>query len=391
MQQQLISHSPDLKKLRDEGYELEKKGGYICIHHIPYLNGNGNILYGSLISDLTISTSKAGVPSTHAIHFMGEAPCHKDGTPMTEIINSNPNSQLGEGLVGNYYFSSKPESGHYANYYDKFVRYISLLSVPAKAVDPAVTASTFKPYADDEDSVFHYFDSNSSRANIAQLAKIFESQKIGIIGLGGTGSYILDLVSKTPVAEIHLYDADEFSQHNSFRSPGAASIEILNELPEKANYFADIYSKMHKHIYPHVEFVTSKNIHHLAGLSYVFICVDKNSTRNSIINGLVEMKIPFIDVGLGVNLQDGRLVGIIRTTTGTFNKNDHLIKRLSAEDTDDNEYVTNIQIADLNAMNACKAVEKWKKLCGFYHDEVGEFHSTYTINASLLVNGDAQL
>ena len=220
------------------------------------------------------------------------------------------------------------------------------------------------------------------------MNEIFKSQKIGIIGSGGTGSYILDFVAKSPVAEIHLFDADEFSQHNAFRSPGAASIEQLNKLPKKVTYFADVYSKMHKKIFPHVENVNKDNIHQLRGLSYVFVCVDRNSVRSAIINGLLSMGITFIDVGLGITVQDGKLIGIIRTTAGSGDQNDHLIKRISSEDTDGNDYVTNIQIADLNAMNACKAVEKWKKLCGFYHDDIEEYHSTYTINASLLVNGD---
>lgn len=389
MQKQLISHSPDLKRLRDEGYEIEIKGGYICIHHIPYLNKNSEIKFGTLISELNISGEKAGAPSTHAIHFMGEEPCHKDGSVMVEIINSGPNQSLGEGLIGNQYFSSKPEeTGIYLNYYDKFKRYMDLLSIPARSVDPSITASTHKPYDDDPDGVFQYFDSNASRANISQLNEMFKDQKIGIIGLGGTGSYILDFVAKTPVKEIHLFDADDFSQHNAFRSPGAVSLSRLKEIPKKSEYFAEIYSNMHKKIIPHVEYVTSENIGKLKDLTYVFICVDKNSVRNSIINGLLSLGITFIDVGLGVDVQDGKLVGIIRTTCGSPSKHDHLIKRLSAEDTDDNDYATNIQIADLNAMNACKAVEKWKKMTGFYLDEENEFHSSYTINASLLINAD---
>lgn len=389
MLQQLISHSPDLKKLRDEGYEIERKGGYLCIHHIPYVNSECKVLFGTLISDLTIIGSIAGPPSTHAIYFMGDIPCHKDGLPMNEIINSSPNQQLGNNLVGNHYFSSKPEgSGRYENYYDKFTRYISLLSTPARKIEPNVTALTYIPYHDDDDSVFHYFDSNSSRANVAQLNEIFKEQKIGIIGLGGTGSYILDFVSKTPVSEIHLYDADDFSQHNAFRSPGAPSIEKLKELPKKAIYFSEIYSKMHKNIYPHVEYITRENIDKLNELTYVFICVDKNSVRNIIIDGLLSMGITFIDVGLGINIQNNKLVGIIRTTSATPHKHNHLIKRIPSEDTDDNEYVTNIQIADLNAMNACKAVEKWKKMSGFYHDDIEEYHSSYTFNAALLINGD---
>ena len=38
MSQQLISHSPDLKRLRDEGYEIEVRGGYLLIHHIPFVD-----------------------------------------------------------------------------------------------------------------------------------------------------------------------------------------------------------------------------------------------------------------------------------------------------------------------------------------------------------------
>lgn len=388
MQHQLINHSPDLKRLRDEGYELQLKGGYVCIHHIPYVNSSCNISYGTLISDLTITGGSAGKPSTHVVYFMGDYPCHKDGSLMIEIVNSSPNQQLGEGLLGNHCFSSKPESGSYANYYDKFTRYISLLSAPARSLQPGVTAATYRPYLDEDNSPFHYFDSNSSRANINQLNAVFKNQKIGIIGLGGTGSYILDLVAKTPVAEIHLYDGDVLSQHNAFRSPGAPSFEALSNLPSKSSYFSSLYSNMHKHIFAHEAYINEENIEQLRGLTHVFVCVDKNSVRSFIIEKLLLMNITFIDVGLGVNLENGKLIGILRTTAGTSGKNDHLIRRISSEDEGDNEYSTNIQIADLNAMNACKAVEKWKKLSGFYHDDVNEHHSTYTINASLLVNGD---
>ena len=47
--------------------------------------------------------------------------------------------------------------------------------------------------------------------------------RIGIVGLGGTGSYILDYVSKTRVVEIHLFDGDGYQQHNAFRAPGATT------------------------------------------------------------------------------------------------------------------------------------------------------------------------
>ena len=74
---------------------------------------------------------------------------------------------------------------------------------------------------------------------------------MGIVGLGGTGSYVLDLVSKTPVSEIHLFDGDKFYSHNAFRAPGAASIEELENVEYKTDRFANMYGKMRKGIVSH--------------------------------------------------------------------------------------------------------------------------------------------
>jgi hypothetical protein len=52
------------------------------------------------------------------------------------------------------------------------------------------------------------------------------------------------------------------------------------------------------------------------------------------------------------------------------------------------EYDKNIQIADLNALNACLAVIKWKKLRGFYLDDEHEQLTTYTIAFNQLTSGD---
>ena len=117
------------------------------------------------------------------------------------------------------------------------MRYAEIISAPAKSIDKTATAKTFKVIVDTEDgTVFNYIDSNSSRANIYQLNSKFKGQRVAIIGLGGTGSYILDLVAKTPVEEILLFDSDEFLQHNAFRAPGAASIETLNKRLKKVDY-----------------------------------------------------------------------------------------------------------------------------------------------------------
>ncbi len=50
--------------------------------------------------------------------------------------------------------------------------------------------------------------------------------------------------------------------------------------------------------------------------------------------------------------------------------------------------IRNIQIADLNAFNACFAVMAWKKLRGFYFDLGKERFSSLSVANSLHVKGD---
>jgi tRNA A37 threonylcarbamoyladenosine dehydratase len=72
----------------------------------------------------------------------------------------------------------------------------------------------------DDDSPFNYIDDASGRAGITAHTNRLSLARVAIVGLGGTGSYVLDLVVKTPVREIHAFDGDWFVQHNAFRSPG---------------------------------------------------------------------------------------------------------------------------------------------------------------------------
>jgi tRNA A37 threonylcarbamoyladenosine dehydratase len=239
-------------------------------------------------------------------------------------------------------------------------------------------------------SSFKYPDTNSSRAQIEDLNFRFKSQKIAIVGLGGTGSYILDLVSKTPVKEIHLYDKDDFQLHNAFRAPGAVMTEKFeNETNlKKVNYFNEVYSHIHNGIVPHVVNITEENIKDLKDFDFAFLCIDSTGPKSIIIDTLIEYKIPFIDVGLGVLRIGDVLIGTIRMTTSTNLKNDHLKSRINTEEETENEYASNIQIADLNCLNAALAVIKWKKLCGFYQDLKEEHNTLYFINTGKLLNED---
>ena len=217
----------------------------------------------------------------------------------------------------NHQFSAKPQpTGRYDDYYHQVSTYCMILGGPAAEIDPTATARCFAPIVPDaeEDSPFHYLDTASSRSEICQISKKLAIGKVAIIGLGGTGAYVLDLVAKTPVREIHLFDKDWFLSHNAFRGPGAASIEELRAKPLKVEYFARIYSGMHRGIIAHPVHVDNENIELLRGMDFVFLCIDDGMAKRFIIRELEDFGISFIDVGMGLYVGDDGLGGMIRVT-----------------------------------------------------------------------------
>ena len=268
--------------------------------------------------------------------------------------------------------------------------YFNIISGPARSADPTVIGTIpLVVESREEESVFQYVDTASSRAKITAVTEKLKIGPVAIVGLGGTGSYVLDLIAKTPVQEIHLFDGDEYLQHNAFRSPGAPSLDELREKPTKVEYLQRVYSRMHRLICAHPEYIDDGNIDQLASMAFVFICLDKGEPRQLIIKHLQDAGVPFIDVGMGVELVDDRLLGVLRVTASTPDMQEHVAGKVPCAGFDeDDEYSSNIQIADLNALNAALAVIKWKKLCGFYLDLESEHFSTYTIDGNKLINED---
>lgn len=393
MLQQLLNHSPDLQKLVAEGYELglSKSHNHLLVKGVPYLNAKKEVAIGTLVCKLDVAGNQTAQPGDHVAYFIGEYPCCEDGTEVTGMKNSSPPADVDTGLHVDHTFSAKPTTP-YPDFYAKVTTYIAKISGPVQFIDPAATARNFNVIEDaDDESVFHYIDTASSRAQISALNEKFESQKVAIVGVGGTGSYVLDFVSKTWVKEIRLFDADVFSQHNAFRCPGAASVEDLKAKPSKVEYMASIYARLRRGVIPHPELLTEANIDQLREMSFVFLCIDSGKAKLPIIEKLEEWGISFVDVGMGIELVDGALTGIVRLTTSTPAMRDHIRTkdRISFNDPmEGNEYATNIQVVELNALNAALAVIKWKKISGFYADLERENFMAYALSGNSIINED---
>jgi len=241
----------------------------------------------------------------------------------------------------------------------------------------------------EDNAVFNYVDTASSRAEIDMITQKLAIGRVAIIGLGGTGAYVLDLVAKTPVKEIHLFDKDVLLTHNAFRGPGAPSLEELRAKPRKVDHLAAIYSKMHRGIVVHPAHVDINNVELLRPMDFAFLCMDDGAAKKLLVQNLEEYGISFVDVGMGIYVGENALGGVLRVTTSTPKQRTHVAARIPlADGNGPNDYSSNIQIADLNALNAALAVIKWKKLFGFYMDFANEHHSTYGIEVQLLTKAE---
>jgi hypothetical protein len=396
MSQRLVSLNQDLSQLRADGLDVAiGKSKHLLIRGVPYVNAARQIKRGIIASVLDLAGEATTPPESHVVFFVGEPPCDERGSVLPGV-SQNTNQALDEGLVPNHQISRKPTTGpnpgKYPNYYEKIRTYVAIISSPAQAIEHNVSAYTHPVVVpdQDDDSVFNYLDTAATKSGIVAANRRLEGPKIAIIGTGGTGSYVLDFVAKTPVAEIHLFDRDVFLNHNAFRCPGAASLDDLSKKQMKVDYLAGIYARMRKRIVPHDRFVDELTVEALREMNFVFICIDKGMGKRLIVERLQEWGIPFIDVGMGIQLgEDNTLGGIVTVTTSTPSKRDHVGSRTAFTDGEGaNEYSQNVQIAELNALNAALAVIKWKKLCGYFDDGTKEHYCAYTIRSNVLISED---
>jgi len=387
-----MNPSPHIERLVADGYYVEiREEKFLVIKRVPYLNINLEVRYGSIISPLEMSGNDVKLNPQHPVYFSGEQPYKANGGLLKP--NNSKKVELLPGLLADFYYSYKKNGKPYPDYYEKMSHYVHMFSKHAIHIDPTVTFNVGSLIEVPSDSHFQYSDCNSASPEVNILLKKFSDQKVGIIGLGGTGAYILDFVAKTPVGEIHLFDADYYQNKNAFRAPGSTPIEALIEPQFKTDYFKNEYLKMHKGIISHPEYIRENNLAELNSLSFIFISIDKGPVKELIVNHLEAKGIGFIDVGMGVNVINGAILGQLRTTTSTELKRDHIRtnNRIKFAENPENDYSKVVQIAELNALNAAFAVIKWKKLLGFYHDRNCEYHSIFQLPFNKVQNFDCEI
>jgi len=367
----LASHNDDIQRLIERGYAVTFDNNYIVVRDIPYLDEKLDLRWGAIVTLLEFVTETKVKQQNHQVSFAGGSPYGLNGQPipnMGDTPHSIPLSDVEPVVIVQRQFSNKPNNG-YVDFFDKITRYVTIISAPAISKYD-VTPFTFKEYASaPDDSVFKVRDTLTTRAEIGDLTAAFKQEVIAIIGLGGTGGYVLDFMVKTPVREIRGFDADDYHVHNSYRSPGWLDTDELGR--PKAEVYADRYGSFREGLKLETKFIEANSGADLDGVTFAFVCVDKGSARAAIIDLLIAKDVAFIDVGMGLSRKDGPIKGSMRST---YFAKDHAAdirakNLVPTHDARDDIYKTNIQIAELNALNACLAVILYKKHLGFYVDD----------------------
>src|SRR5689334_17368714 len=107
----LINRSPDLKRLQDEGYDVDVRSGYLVLAGVPYVNCRREVDRGTLVAKLVLAGDITARPDDHVAFFAGEHPCRADGSEIAQIKHGSGERTLAEGVVIQHSFSAKPKPG----------------------------------------------------------------------------------------------------------------------------------------------------------------------------------------------------------------------------------------------------------------------------------------
>lgn len=383
MFQKLVNHNNDIRLLVEKGYAIAFDNGYLIVRDIPYLDKNLDLQMGVIVAKLDFVDEFHVVQTDHQVFFAGDIPHGLDKEPIKNLAGGPLEIPLSESITDfkiQRSFSNKPiVGGKFADFFEKIESYVSIISGPAMHIHD-VTPYTFRVIKDiSSDSVFKFSDTLTSRAEISDIVRKFKDDVIAIIGLGGTGSYVLDYIVKTPVKEIRAFDFDSFHVHNSYRSPGRLDESELGKTK------SEVYSLRYNNFRMGLSFNNKKLdktcVDDLEGVTFAFVCVDSGSSRKEIFELLLSMKIPFIDVGMGLLRNNDLLNGMLRMTYFSLEDGEKIKEKniINMSDNPDDIYKSNIQISELNALNASFAVIKFKQFRKFYAEELPNYNSLFEI------------
>ena len=316
---------------------------------------------------------------------------HADGTPIESCIDGDgrtwSNISIRKGSQGS------PEEDESAS--DLIHRY-------AKQIVGAVSAAGYSETASLAlRGPFKIPNTFEARAALGPVQDRIRDQRIAIIGLGGTGAYVLDLVAKTPVKEIHLLDSDGVNWHNFMRAPGAPTAEEIESRHQgrlrKVDYYHSKYASLREGIHSHAVRVDSPSTFReflsTHPIDYAFVCIDQltdgDSPRQDVVYcALSEAAVPFIDSGVSITLDDHTVRGVVTTSAYAAGSEAWQDAIPNARVEGDVPGYRNVQLPEVNALAASLAVMEWRRRTKQYASESPSFLHRFRLETPRIVSAD---
>ena len=269
----------------------------------------------------------------------------------------------------------------------------------AKQIVGAVSAAGYyEPAFLGDRGPFKIPNTFEARAAIGPVQDRIRDQRIAIIGLGGTGAYVLDLIAKTPVIEIHLLDSDLVDWHTFMRAPGAPSTEEIESQRRKpllkVDYYRSKYAPLREGIHSHAIRVDSpsKLARFLSAhpIDFTFVCIDQvadadSPRQDAVYAALSEAEVPFIDSGVSITLDDRAVRGAVTTSA-------YAEGSLAWQEAIPNARVEgnvpgyrNVQLPEVNALAASLAVMEWRRRTEQYVSKSTSFLHKFRLETPRIV------
>ena len=357
----------------NRGWVVEVHGNTISVYNVPYRKIDGEagrcrISVDTQEDGLSLKAPENSGGATHAARLIGVSDgCayQATGEPVGNLLWTDEHNECVISII--------LDEGYYANAWHALVVYAARVTgeVGREDREPIEQIFCFQVAGEDDRSMRVWRDKS-------------RGQRIGIVGLGGVGLWILDLMCKTYVSEIRIWDGDVIEGRNLLRAPGWAGIEAIGH--NKAEYYGERYQRMRKGITVYGEYWQSgESSEMFRDLNFVFVAVDKADTRTLLCEALERLRIPFIDVGMGIERRQERVRGSCQVFFSGEVPARWRRGIPTAQGAGGREYYE-LQLADIGALNAALAVGIWRRHIGQYEQEEKTWLTRYWIESNELMN-----
>lgn len=151
-----------------------------------------------------------------------------------------------------------------------------------------------------------------------EIQKLLIRLHVGIVGAGGTGSALVEQLTRTGVGEISIFDGDSFEDSNINRVYGSkVSSKRRNKATIAGENAAGVGLGTTINVYPRD--ITNKSIaKELRNCDLVFCCTDNEWSRGVLVQLSIRYLIPLVDLAVMISSDGGIIRDIVGRVTTFF-------------------------------------------------------------------------